>query len=373
MTDKLYCRDGYLQSIEAEVIASDSNGIVLDRTIFYPEGGGQPGDRGFFGKWQIIDTQKNSEGDPLHIINGDKPAVGTKALLTLDWEHRYFYMTEHSAQHLISALLFKHGIGTVAVHQGERFFTVETDKEDIDASILLSVEEEAGEAIRSSLAITQREMSHEEAEALGMRRSIKVEGDVKVVFIDSLDAVACGGVHLRSTKEIKEIQYCGFERIRSHVRTIWKCGDTSIQYRRQNKAIVSSLCAMLSAEDDSVIESVERLIAEVGEVRHELKNAERKIAEMELEKHSGKAAIFRTSVPVSSFDGVIVENDGSVAFIIDDDGRFMFHGTKDDFDALKTELPLKGGGRGSIYRGAVSGDIASILGIAEVLLNGRSS
>ena len=376
MTDKLYYSDSYLKSAEAAVVAVEDDGIILDRTVFYPEGGGQPGDRGTFGKWKIVDTRKNADGEPLHIIEGDKPDIGTKATLSLDWEHRYFYMTEHSAQHLVSALLFRHGVGTVAVHQGERFFTVETDKEDVSDDVLLSVEDEAGKAIRASLAITQREMSHKEAEELGMRRSIKVEGNVKVVFIESLDAVACGGVHLRSTGEIGEIQYCGSERIRSHIRTIWKCGDLSVQYRRRNKEIVSSLTALFSAEDEHIISAASRIVQENGELKHELKKAEKRLAAMELSINDNDGSvpvIFRSSVPVASFDGIIVENDGKTVFIVDDYGHFMFHGTKEGFDILKAELPVKGGGRGNIYRGSVSGDVSSILGKAEVLLNGRSS
>ena len=224
MTDKLYYIDGYLRETEATVVSVTEKGIILNRTVFYPEGGGQPGDRGWFGTFHIIDTQKDEDGNPLHIIKGDKPSVGEKAVLRLDWDHRFFYMKEHSAQHLVSALLFsKHGIGTVAVHQGEDFFSVETDKDDIPEEVLLCTEDEANEAIRENHGIEQREMSHEEAEALGMRRSIKMEGNVKVVFIEDLDAVACGGVHLHSTGEIGELQYYGSERIRGHVRTMWKC------------------------------------------------------------------------------------------------------------------------------------------------------
>ena len=84
MTDKLYYIDGYLRETEATVVSVTEKGIILNRTVFYPEGGGQPGDRGWFGTFHIIDTQKDEDGNPLHIIKGDKPSVGEKAVLRLD-------------------------------------------------------------------------------------------------------------------------------------------------------------------------------------------------------------------------------------------------------------------------------------------------
>ena len=200
MTEKLYYEDGYLKSVDAEVIGVKKNGIILDKTIFYPEGGGQPGDIGYFGTYEITDTIKDDDGTPLHIIKGDLPSVGDKAVLTLIWNHIYKYMTEHSAQHLVSALLHSvYDIGTVAVHQGDGFFTIETDASSIDKEKLLDIEDKANEAIREGHGIEQKSLSREEALNLHMRRTIKVDDDsVLVVFIEGVDAVACGGVHLWS-------------------------------------------------------------------------------------------------------------------------------------------------------------------------------
>ena len=377
VTSRLYYEDGYLRSAEAEVVGVTDDGIILDRTVFYPEGGGQPGDRGTFGKWRIVNTVKGDDGDPVHVIEGEKPWVGERGMLSLDWNHRYFYMTEHSAQHLVSALLFSnHGIGTVAVHQGELYFTIETDSSAIDERTLLAVEDEANAAIRESHRIEQREMSHADAEALGMRRSIKVDGRVKVVFIEGLDAVACGGVHLASTGEIKEIQFCGSEKIRGHVRTIWKCGDLSVEYRRINRRLVAAAASMLSAEPESIPEAIERLEGDIASLKRSLKDTERHLAAAEFRSASKEAGegvplVFRTETDVQAFE-CIFDGDGEVpaAFIVDGNGHFMFHGTKEGFDALKSGLSLRGGGRGMLYRGSLTGDIGSALKEAKELLNG---
>ena len=150
MTEPLYYKDRYLRSVDAVVTGLSDGAIILDRTIFYPEAGGQPGDRGTFGPYAIRDTQKGKDGEILHILADGSafPSVGERATLTLDWNHRHFFMKEHSAQHLVSALLFScFSIGTVAVHQGDMFFTVETDKAEIDEETLLAVEDKANEIV----------------------------------------------------------------------------------------------------------------------------------------------------------------------------------------------------------------------------------
>ncbi|MBQ0070543.1 MAG: alanyl-tRNA editing protein, partial [Spirochaetales bacterium] len=182
MTELLYYKDAYLKETEATVIDIRKGGVVLDKTIFYPECGGQPGDRGTFGLYVIKDTQKEEDGTPLHLVEGENlPAVGDTYTLTLDWDHRYQYMKEHTAQHLLSATLFHEAqIGTVAVHQGEEILTIETERGDIPDETLLLIEDIANRHINENLKVWQSEMSHKEAEDLGMRRSIKVDGDVKV-------------------------------------------------------------------------------------------------------------------------------------------------------------------------------------------------
>ena len=339
MTEKLYYEDGYLKSVDAEVIGVKKNGIILDKTIFYPEGGGQPGDTGYFGTYEITDTIKDDDGTPLHIIKGDLPSVGDKAVLTLSWNHRYQYMTEHSAQHLVSALLHSiYDIGTVAVHQGDGFFTIETDASSIDKEKLLDIEDKANEAIREGHGIEQKSLSREEALNLHMRRT-------------------------------------GYEIIRGHVRTIWRAGDAAVSYRRMNDDIVSSLSVLLSSERENIVANAEALSKEKADLSHSVKMLSEKIAELEykMEGNSDGVIAINSSVPVSSFESVIPESDKRLIIVVDSSSRFLFHGDKEKFETLRSSIPsIKGGGRGNMYRGSVGMDGETFLREAErVLINDR--
>ncbi len=377
MTEKLYYSDGYLRETDAVVTAIDGDAVILDRSIFYPEAGGQPGDRGMIGSFIVSDTKKGADGTPLHIVKGEKPEIGKSYHIVLDWEHRYFYMTEHSAQHLVSALLHSmYGIGTAAVHQGEEFFTIETDRDEIDTSVLLSVEDAASDAIRAGYRIYQLSMSHGEAEALHMRRSIKVQGDVLVVFIEGIDAVACGGVHLRSTSEIGEITFCGSERIRGHVRTIWKCSSLSVAERRRNASIVSSLSALLSSEPEKIVESAGRLAEECAELRREVRTLSVRIAEYAYmaareRTQKGKAVIFIADTDISAFEGAVPEDEEQSVLVLSGN-RFLFHGTEERFALLRKGLSsfsIRGGGRGVMFRGSFAGDASVVAEEAGKILD----
>lgn len=359
MTELLYYIDPYQRETEATVVEIREGKVVFDKTIFYPECGGQPGDRGNYGDWRVLDTKKDKDGTPLHVIEGELPEVGTKAKLTLDWDYRYFYMREHTAQHLLSALLFhEYGIGTVAVHQGEEILTIETDKCDISDDTLFSLEERAIDEIVNNRSVYQVEMDRKEAESLNMRRSIKVDDEtVKIVFIKDLDAVACGGVHLSSTGEIKEICYRGKEQIRGHVRTIWSVGDKAKEYRRENERIVRECGKILSSDSRSLISTLEKLISEDLESKRENRELRKKVIESELKERVGDPIVFESSVSITEAPEIVEKySEGRKVFILDGTNKknFLFFGRKEDFEKIKHECTLKGGGREPLFRGTMT-------------------
>ena len=362
MTELLYYTDGYMKSIEATVTAIADNAIILDKTIFYPECGGQPGDIGTFGPYKIIDTRKGEDGTPLHIVEGAMPAIGDGFTLTLDWEHRYKYMKEHSAQHLISATLFNEfSIGTVSVHQGERILTIETDKAEIADELLLKAEDSVNSHVREGVRIYQREVDHESAESLNMRRSIKVDGDVKLVYIEGIDVVACGGVHVANTREIGEVHYKGQELIRGHVRTIWTVSDEAVAERRESERIIKEACRLLSSKKETLTSEIERLLSLNNELKHQIKALSEAAAIRELrdnETDSDGAILFRTELPLDLFQSILTP--GLEVFIAGD-GTFLYQGTKEMFLILKEKLSLRGGGKSTMFRGSYSfsGDIIS--------------
>lgn len=301
ITEAVYYQQPYLKELDAQVLsvvpwekpAQNLFAVQLDRTICYPEGGGQPGDRGKLGPCTLVDTHKGDDGAILHIVSGPCPLqAGDTVLVILDWEHRYEYMQQHTAQHLISGLFYTHfGIGTVSVHQGEDILTVETDRGDIPLETLRAMEALVNDAVRLRVPVTYEEHTHAEAEAIGLRRTIKVQGDVRLVRIGDIDVIACGGIHVASTDEVKLVLFIGTEMIRGHVRTIWKTADRAIGEIHRNQEIVHELDAVFSAQPHELVEKARQLQSLATDAQWHRQKMAGRLASMLLAERVKQAAL----------------------------------------------------------------------------------
>ncbi len=273
-SEPLFYKDGYLKEVATKVIAIEPqkkyDQVVVEQTIFYPEGGGQPGDRGTIDNFEVLDTQSNSKGEILHYIKKDHTLkVGDNVNLKLDWEHRYDYMQQHSAQHLLSGTLFKLlKVGTLSVHLGNEDFSIEVDAKSLTEKELFDLEDQVNKAIRSSEEIRDSTHTPLEVEKLNLRREVKVTGDARIVTMGSFDKIACGGVHVKNISEIKNIQFLRSEKIRGNLRLFFTAGDRSIALIRANKKIVDEVGTVLSSQSENIVSNVEKLKLELVDCRY---------------------------------------------------------------------------------------------------------
>lgn len=217
MTDALFRDDAYLKSCDATVLAvTDRGGLVLDRTVFYPTGGGQPGDSGILrgangAEVRIATTVKGETPDEIvHVpAKGETlPDVGTQVTLELDWERRHAHMRMHTCLHLLSAVL------TFPVTGGQ----VGADKSRLDFDIPEAVLEkdaitaQLNELIARDAPVGTRWITDAELEAqpdLVKTMSVKPPtgaGHVRLVEVDGLDLQPCGGTHVARTGEIGKVE-----------------------------------------------------------------------------------------------------------------------------------------------------------------------
>ena len=372
--DRLYYTDPYLKTLRCtvtDVVRTDkATEVKTDRTIFYGESGGQPGDRGSLGPYKVLDTRKDADGDSILVLQPSAPIKEADALeLVLDWDHRYFYMAMHTAQHLLSGLLFTmFGIGTVAVHQGEEYLTIETDRGEISQETVDSLVLRANAEIRANHSIIYREMSHSDAEALGLRRSIKVEGDVRIVEIEDVDRIACGGVHVGRTGEIGVIYSMGHEQIRGHVRLYFCCGQKALENLLMENRVVSSLNRTFSCHTDELEDKVGSLSASLTETRSMLANVQRSLARLGIEKRMEDGVCIMDADEGSDLQSYAqnVPDFGDLAMLVlcPDSGRTKWlialkgKYEKIDFNSLirpqLATIDAKGGGRSPVFQGVAN-------------------
>ena len=209
MAELLFRQDPYLKSCEATVVAVHGDSIELDRTVFYPLGGGQAGDTGKIGQWRVLDTRKGPTGDSvLHILEpGAGPQAGSKVQLALDWERRHRLMRLHTALHLLGAVVRAPVTGgRMGEDKAHLDFDIDMEKlvkEEIEARVNALVS--AGHETRPHW-ITDAELDARPELVKTMSVAPpRGEGRVRLLEIPGVDLQACGGTHVRNTGEIGKV------------------------------------------------------------------------------------------------------------------------------------------------------------------------
>lgn len=228
MTEALFRDDAYLRTASATVQNDDDGAVVLDRTIFYPMGGGQPGDSGSLewegGALKIVDTRYGDDGAIRHLLDegAAAPPAGSEVCVALDWERRYRHMRMHTALHLLGSVL-KFGVtgGNIGTEKSRLDFDMQ-DTVDKDA-----VTDAMRELVQEDHAVTCRWITDAELDAqpeLVRTMSVKPPsgaGQVRLLEIVGVDLQPCGGTHLKSTGEVGAVRVSKVEKKGKHNRRVY--------------------------------------------------------------------------------------------------------------------------------------------------------
>jgi len=219
MTELLYQTDSYAREFEALVTAVDGVRVALDRTAFYPGGGGQPYDTGMLawdgGQAPVVKVKK--EGDTVwHTLEGAPPAVGTPVRGTLDWERRYQLMRTHTALHILCGVIWRdYGASVTGGNMKPLKARMDLELEHMTADLASEVERKINEEVAAARAIKVSILPREEAFQIPDLIRTKINllppaiQQVRVVEIDGLDMQADGGTHVANTREVGRIRVVG--------------------------------------------------------------------------------------------------------------------------------------------------------------------
>jgi alanyl-tRNA synthetase len=280
MTKTLYYQDTNKSEFEAKVLEvvkeKKAWRVVLDKTCFYPEGGGQPADKGWIDDIPVSDVQK--QGDVVYHYLPENPGQGTiKGKIDTGW--RKDFMQQHTGQHIISGALWKVGkYKTVSVHMGIDYTTIEIDAPQIPEQNLIRVEKLANQVIQGDLPLSFIYTHHQELEQFPLRKPTDREGKIRLVKIGDFDCVACGGIHLDSTRQVGLVKAIGTEKIRDHARIAWKIGDRAYEDYREKDKIISQLKSILATNQDMFVRKVKDLREELSDFKRQYSWLENRLA-----------------------------------------------------------------------------------------------
>jgi Ser-tRNA(Ala) deacylase AlaX len=269
-----------LRELDVEVLASGAEGgrawARLSDTVLFPEGGGQPADRGWLGEVAVEDVQRRDGGVVHYLAAEVSPGP---ARLRLDWARRFDHMQQHTAQHLLSALAAdRFGWETTSFHLGQVTCDVELATSVLPASGLTELAEAIAAEVRAARPVTSRHVPAEVLAGLAVRsRGLPAGhvGDVRLVEIEGLDLNTCGGTHLASTAEIECVALLGSEPMRGGTRLYWVAGGRVRSRLAAHEARTEALRRTLEGGDDDLAALAAAKVAQL----HESERARRRLLE----------------------------------------------------------------------------------------------
>ena len=298
MTERLYYHDSYLRDFHARVIdrTGDGASLYLDRTAFYPTSGGQPHDIGSINGMAVVDVI--DEGERIAHRTAS-PVDSADADCLIDWPRRLDHMQQHSGQHLLSAVFIEQfGIETCSFHLGEEISTLDLETPAIDLEKVMAAERRANEAVCENRPIL---VTYEAADAAAdLRKPSDRDGTLRIVSIQGLDRIACGGTHVRLTGEIGPILIRRLEKIRSTMRVEFLCGGRAV---RRARADYNTLARIAQTFSTSFDETPQVAAAQVESLR-EADRLRRKL-EGELASYQGRELYTATAPDASGLRRVL--------------------------------------------------------------------
>lgn len=236
--------------------------MVLDRTAFYAESGGQPWDLGTLDGVPVIAVIEHGD-DVLHVL--ERPLAGERVVGRIDAERRRDHREQHHGQHLLSrALVELHGARTVSFHLGDETSSIDLDRPMSEAA-LRAAELLANEVVWEGRPVTVRTVTRAEAERLGATAPPEAGDTIRLVEVRGFDVQPCGGTHPRSTAEVGVVLVPGSERYKGGTRVRFVCGHRALAAFRTRAAILDRLGQTLSAPLESLPEAAGRTLEQLGE------------------------------------------------------------------------------------------------------------
>ncbi len=374
-TTKLYENDSYIKDFSAIVLSCEEKDgayfVVLDKTAFFPEGGGQDADKGKIGDADVLDVQIK---DDIIYHKLEKPLeIGLTVDCNIDWEKRFSRMQNHTGEHIVSGVIHSlFGYNNVGFHMNDTLVTLDVDGPLNDDDIK-KVELKSNKAIYENKNIKAIYPTAEELPNYDYRSKLDITEGVRLIEIEDYDLCACCAPHVAKTGEIGIIKIIGYIPYKKGTRIEMLCGFLAFNDYSNLHSINKSVMNMLSAKRFEIAESVERIQGELGNARAENKKLMSELATLKMEKHfnGNRACVFIDSVSYDELrncsNTLIEEYEYCYLFSNTDNDNYIYvvsskeNNVRELVQNLNKTFNGKGGGRDTYAQGKITGTKDEIL------------
>ena len=367
-TEKLYYADPFLKEFTATVLdcQAGKNGytVTLNRTAFYPEGGGQPADHGTLDGAAVTDVHEKN-GVILH--NVDRAVeIGKTVAGAIDWARRFDHMQQHSGEHICSGLICgRYGCDNVGFHMGTDIVTIDFNA-DIPWEELLEIEGQANRYIQEDHPIDIQFHRGAELDAIDYRSKKPLEGDVRIVAFPGADCCACCGTHVLRSGQVGLVKFLSVQKFREGVRIELLCGQRALDYLSRTWEQAKIIGQHLSVKPVDAAAAVERLEGELSALKMRCTGLEEAVFAGIAAEQAGKGNVLLFQPPmkpdsVRKLADAVSKTCGGLAAVFAGEGSHYAYalGRADGQDisaavkALNGALHGRGGGRNGFAQGSV--------------------
>ena len=367
-TEKLYYADPFLKEFTATVLdcQAGKNGytVTLDRTAFYPEGGGQPADHGTLDGAAVTDVHEKN-GVIFH--NVDRAVeIGKTVSGFIDWARRFDHMQQHSGEHICSGLICgRYGCDNVGFHMGTDIVTIDFNA-DISWEELLEIEAKANQYLYENHPIDIQFHRGAELDAIDYRSKKPLEGDVRIVAFPGADCCACCGTHVLRSGQVGLVKFLSVQKFREGVRIELLCGQRALDYLSRTWEQAKIIGQHLSVTPVDAASAVERLEGELSALKMRCAGLEEAVFAGIAAEQAGKGNVLLFQPPmkpdsVRKLADAVSKACGGLAAVFAGEGSHYAYalGRADGQDisaavkALNGALHGRGGGRNGFAQGSV--------------------
>lgn len=284
--EKLYYENPYQKEFTAEVInvieKENKYHVELDKTYFYPEGGGQPSDTGYINGAAV--TYVYEENEKVYHVVEVKPLKIHKVKCSIDWDTRFDHMQQHLGQHILSACIADlFNATTIGFHLGKDSSSIDLDK-TISFDEIKAAEKKANKIISDNINIEVLYPTNSELKKLSIKKiPVKAGEKLRIVKIGDIDVTPCCGTHPSSTIEVQLIKVIKFEKYKSGIRIEFICGGRAVSDYALKHEAIEKMSKLLSCNNATVLSEVERLSGELNKALTEKRALKAEVAEYEVQ------------------------------------------------------------------------------------------
>ena len=368
-TEKLYYSDPFLKAFTATVLScEEAKGgfqVVLDRTAFYPEGGGQPADHGQMDGIAVTDVHE--KGGVIFHTCEKEVEIGKTVSCAIDWARRFDHMQQHSGEHICSGMICeKFGCDNVGFHMGADMVTIDFNA-DISWDELMEIESRANRYIYENHPIDIQFYRGAELAAVEYRSKKELEGDMRIVAFPGADCCACCGTHVMMSGQVGLVKFFSCQKFREGVRIEMLCGERAFRALSASWEQNRMVSQMQSVKPEGTKNAVTRLQTELQNVKFHSARLEEAVYASMAEKLTGAGDVLLIQPPMEPdavrrlADAVSKTCGGRAAvFAGEDGGKYNYALVRADggdisafVKAMNGALHGRGGGRNGFAQGSV--------------------